>query len=190
MPTRKVFFLQGVRAFILALMMVLGASSSASSGLKKGERRSQVSFPQTQIQVGSHSLTVEVADNEERRRQGLMFREKMSQDQGMLFVFAQNQVLRFWMKNTFIPLSIAFIDENYQIVDIQNMEPVRSMMERAKTYSSRAEARLALEVNQGWFEQRNIKVGDPISIPKPEVSPLLLDLSKEGARQRSRRRSQ
>ncbi|NUM67369.1 DUF192 domain-containing protein [candidate division KSB1 bacterium] len=86
---------------------------------------------------------------------GLMFREQLPEDQGMLFVFEMSRIQSFWMRNTFIPLDIAFIASDGKIVDIQHMAP----LDESKSYISAAPALYVLEVNAGWFERHGVKVG-------------------------------
>ena len=107
------------------------------------------------IRIKDVALQVEIAQTEEAAGLGLMFRENLPENQGMLFVFPHQQILSFWMRNTFIPLDIAFIDENGTVVDIQTMAP----LDETRNYISAAPALYALEVNAGWFENREIKVG-------------------------------
>ena len=88
-----------------------------------------------------------------------MFRETLPEDQGMLFVFPYERVLSFWMRNTYIPLDIAFINSAGEIIDIQRMEPI----DESKHYVSNAPALYALEVNGGWFERHQIEVGATVT---------------------------
>lgn len=108
-----------------------------------------------------HIVKVEVAATAETRERGLMFRSDLPEDQGMLFI--QPEVGRggFWMKNTLIPLSIAFIDPSGRIVDIKDMEPCRE--EPCPVYSPIAPYQYALEVKKGYFQKRGIKVGDRVT---------------------------
>ena len=103
-------------------------------------------------------VQVEVADTPQARARGLMFRTHLPEDHGMLFLFESPQRLVFWMKNTLIPLSIAFLDARWRVVDIQDMDPPRPGGE-IPIYVSRAEAQYALEVNQGFFRRHGITVG-------------------------------
>ncbi len=109
------------------------------------------------ITINSTALRIEVAETETERAIGLMYRDSMPKDCGMLFIFPQEDLLSFWMKNTYIPLSIAFVDVTGLIIDIQDMEPLS-----LDSVISNGFALYALEVNQGWFRQNNIKVGDRI----------------------------
>ncbi len=103
-------------------------------------------------------VQVEVADTPETRARGLMFRTHLPENHGMLFLFEVPQRLAFWMKNTRIPLSIAFISTRWRIVDIQDMDPP-APGGQIPVYISRTEAQYALEVNQGFFARYGITVG-------------------------------
>lgn len=107
------------------------------------------------LTIAGVPLFVETAQTETERQRGLMFREHLPPDQGMLFIFPVSQIQSFWMRNTFIPLDIAFIDRDGVIVDIQHMKPV----DESVLYTSRAPALYALEVNAGWFAQHGIEAG-------------------------------
>jgi uncharacterized membrane protein (UPF0127 family) len=107
-------------------------------------------------------VRVEIADDTPEQMRGLMYRTALAEDRGMLFVFDEEQELSFWMKNTLIPLSIAFVDSEGRIVDIQDMKPLD---DDPPHYVSAEPARYALEVNRGFFEERGIKVGDSAELP-------------------------
>jgi len=104
-------------------------------------------------------LTVEIARTDEERALGLMFRKKLPDGQGMLFVFDRDQQMSFWMKNTLIPLSIAFITSDGHILEIKDMQP-----NDINSVKSSRSARYALEVPQGWFNRVNVKAGDVVKI--------------------------
>jgi uncharacterized membrane protein (UPF0127 family) len=108
-------------------------------------------------------VRVEIADDDAERAQGLMGRTALGDDRGMLFVFGEEQHLLFWMRNTLIPLSIAFMDSEERIVDIQDMKPLD---DDPPHYVSTEPARYALEVNQGFFEERGVEVGDRANLPE------------------------
>lgn len=112
------------------------------------------------INKKSISLHVEIADNNTSRQTGLMFRKSLAEDSGMLFVFENEQRLNFWMKNTYIPLSIAYIDKYGFIKDILSMKP----LDISRTYPSSVPAMYALEVNEGWFKKNNITAGCRINL--------------------------
>lgn len=107
------------------------------------------------VSVGGVPISVEIADTPALRERGLMQRDSLPDDAGMLFVYADEQVRSFWMRNTKIPLDIAFIDRNGSIVSIEQMQPQTD----ANTVSS-SPAMYALEMNQGWFEANGVGVGD------------------------------
>ena len=109
---------------------------------------------------GEARLRAEIADSDESRARGLMFRKKLSDGEGMLFVFDRDQMMSFWMKNTLIPLSIAYIASDGRILELHDMEPGNLNPVR----SSRS-ARYALEVPAGWFDRAGVTLGDRLSLP-------------------------
>jgi uncharacterized protein len=106
-------------------------------------------------------ITVEIALTDEEHSKGLMYRKQLPDGEGMLFVFDRDQQLSFWMKNTIIPLSIAFIASDGHILEIKDMQP----NDLTSVRSSRS-VRYALEVPQGWFRRVNVKAGDQVTINK------------------------
>lgn len=131
-----------------------GENQKAASAKSADEQRSNNLF----IKIEGISLEVEIVQDTESRQLGLMYREELGENLGMLFVFESTQVLSFWMRNTFIPLDIAFIDAAGVIVDIQRMEP----LDESKQYISAAPALYALEVNAGWFEKNGVNRGSKV----------------------------
>ena len=119
------------------------------------------SLPQSTITVKEYELTVEIASKQADCLKGLMYRESLRKNKGMLFVFPRAKFQRFYMKNTYIPLSIAFLEDDGKIINIEKMQPRDS---RTKHWSKR-QCRLVLEVNQGWFERHGIRPGDRMDIP-------------------------
>ncbi len=115
--------------------------------------------------VGNQRIRVEVAATGADRRLGLMHRESLPEDHGMLFIFPVEKLRSFWMKNTPLPLSIAFADSGGKIVHIADLEPHST----DPVWSVRP-AKLALEMNRGWFARRGVFVGDAIQgIPRVVV---------------------
>ncbi len=110
------------------------------------------------LNAGLYVIRAEVADSAETRARGLMYRESMPANHGMLFVFAEAERQCFWMKNTRIPLSIAFLDDRGVIVNIADMQP-----QSEDNHCSTRPVRYALEMNQGWFAAKNIRPGFRIS---------------------------
>ena len=111
-------------------------------------------LPTVQLSTGMHLIRAEVADSMEARMQGLMYRKSMAQNAGMVFVFDENAAHCMWMKNTLIPLSVAFIDQSGEIINIADMQP-----HSEQSHCASRPARYALEMNKGWFAQRGIKPG-------------------------------
>jgi len=109
------------------------------------------------LKIGAHEIRAEVANTEDSRRQGLMFRERLGENAGMIFLYPQPEVTAMWMKNTRVPLSVAFLDRNGRILNIEDMAPFSE-----DAHASKGEAAYALEVNRGWFSRRGIKAGDRV----------------------------
>lgn len=107
------------------------------------------------LRIANAVLLVEVSDNNRSRQAGLMHRKFMAEHRGMLFVFDKPEPLCFWMRNTHIPLSIAYLDEDARIIEIFDMTPLDE-----RSVCSSVPAQFALEVNQGWFQRHRVKVGD------------------------------
>ncbi len=119
-----------------------------------------VSFDKRWIQLGSKKIQVEIADRRPKREKGLMGRMKpLKKNEGMLFVFSYEKTLSFWMKNTYIPLSIGYFNKKKKLIDIQNMNPISMLQIKIPSFKSKAPAMYALEMNQGWFRKNYIKVG-------------------------------
>lgn len=148
--------LNWLNALILSLFLSVHAFATTN----------KVSFESQKIQIGSKKITVEIASTREQQTQGLMFREKMPQNSGMLFIFDQEQPLNFWMKNTFINLSIAYIGKNKRIIDIIDMKATSAIETNFPSYPSSKPAMYALEMNQGWFTKNRIKIGDLLTLPR------------------------
>ena len=111
-------------------------------------------LPVAQLNAGMYLIRAEVASDPATRAQGLMYRKSLAQNAGMLFIFDERAIQCFWMKNTLIPLSIAFIDDRGTIVNIEEMEPQTEV-----SHCAAQPVRYALEMNRGWFASRGIKPG-------------------------------
>ena len=115
------------------------------------------------IYMAGKELYVEIADTEESRESGLMYRNFLPENQGMLFVFDSEDYHAFWMRNTYIPLDIIWIDQNSKIVDIKtDFKPCT--MPNCEAYKPIKKAMYVVEVNTGWTEKNNVKVGDSVSL--------------------------
>ena len=117
----------------------------------------QPPLPAVELGAGMHVIRAEVADNNSSRARGLMRRTALPPNGGMLFVFDEDAIHCMWMKNTLIPLSVAFIDARGAIINIADMQP-----HSEQSHCAARPARYALEMTQGWFAQRGIRAGAPL----------------------------
>lgn len=149
--------------FILALAvlsLLAPACGPATPSRGTGPTKAQKALPTAILTCGPVSIEAELAATEAQREAGLMFRKSLPAGKGMLFVFESDQILSFWMRNTTLPLSIAYISSDGTIRDIRDLEP----LSEAGISSSRS-VRYALEVPRGWFASVGIKVGDRLVLP-------------------------
>jgi uncharacterized membrane protein (UPF0127 family) len=117
------------------------------------------------VELDGHRFQIEIAADEASRERGLMFRESMPSDHGMLFVFDDAQVRTFWMKNTHIPLDILYFDQNYKLVSVQRrVPPCLNSGNNCPGYPSEGEARYALELNAGMADKFGVKAGDVLDV--------------------------
>ena len=135
------------RSMFLGLFLLFGVIATATAEM-----------PRIDLSAGIHRINAEVAYTDPMRQQGLMNRRNMANQEGMLFVFEQSQRFCMWMKNTYIPLSVAFIDDAGAIVNIEDMTP-----QSEQSHCASKPARYALEMNLGWFEKRGLRAGSKIS---------------------------
>ena len=110
-----------------------------------------------QMNLGGVTVEIEVAVTPREQMQGLMYRESMPENHGMLFVYNEPDYMSFWMKNTKIPLSIAYIREDGIIGNILDMKPYTGLFDPTEHYPSKYESLYALEMNQGWYAKHNVK---------------------------------
>ena len=122
-----------------------------------GVAQAQSSMPLTELSAGMYRIEAEVAANNPDRMQGLMNRRSMAPNQGMLFVFPQAARHCMWMRNTYLPLSVAFLDDDGRIINIEDMQP-----QTETSHCAAAPARFALEMNLGWFKQKGFGPGTRI----------------------------
>lgn len=146
-----------------ALVLIL-SMCAAIAGCSRPAGEQPQRLPKAAIGVAGRSLEVEVASSETQRQIGMMYRRKLAPDEGMLFVFKSAQPVSFYMKNTYVPLSIAFIADDGKIINIAHMEPLS-----LTTHPSRLPAMYALEMPYGWFANNGVKEGDKVEIP-PSVT--------------------
>ena len=146
----------GRRSFLLSLVIFFAFLSSCSAREKFEKREFTI-----EGRGGVVRVTAEIARTDAQRQQGLMHRKELKDGEGMLFIFERDQILTFWMKNTLVPLSIAYIASDGRIVEIYDMQPGNLDPVR----SSRS-VRYALEVPQGWFSRTGLGPGDRLDIEK------------------------
>jgi len=156
-----------IRSVLLGLFLAL-------AGLPLPAQEAQPPLPVLDFLIGKDRVSAEVARTPGQMERGLMFRMKMADDAGMIFVLGAPQRAQFWMENTFLPLSVAYLDAQGKIVEIHDMKP----FDRTVVASESREICYALEMNQGWFAARGIAAGTPLrpvapgaAFGKPPLSP-------------------
>lgn len=142
---------------ILVLLVAACAIGVVAPGLA-------AELPTMTLTIGSHKAIAEIATTPDQRSVGLMHRFSLKPDHGMLFVFERSETLGFWMKNTFVALSIAFIADDGRIINIEDMKP-----QTETSHTSKGPARYALEMRKGWFAERGIGPGALVKgLPVPK----------------------
>lgn len=114
----------------------------------------QMNLPRTKLTIGMYLVDTQVAATPDQRSTGLMFRQQMPEAEGMLFVFDQTSEQCFWMKNTLLPLTAAFVADDGTIINLADMKP-----QTTESHCSAKPVRYVLEMNQGWFAKKGIKAG-------------------------------
>lgn len=140
------------RLFFLGIIFFLLCTQSFAQNIP------QTNLPRTILTAQEHTIDVQLAQSPQEWSKGLMWRANMPENEGMLFVFDKPSRQCFWMKNTYLPLSAAFVDDQGMIVNIADMQPLST-----REHCSDKPVRFVLEVHQGWFKKRNIEAGDHIS---------------------------
>lgn len=144
--------------FLKPLLILLAYSLASLNAFGQGVPQTQL--PRMTLNAGMHLIQAQVAQNFEQRQIGLMWRKEMPQNEGMLFVFEQAAVQCFWMRNTLLPLTAAFVADDGTIVNLADMKP-----QSDESHCSKKPVRFVLEMNQGWFAKRNIQAGYKLSGP-------------------------
>ena len=140
-----------MRHFLTAFTVLVACSGAIA-------QEPQTDLPRARLAAGMYQIDAQVAASYEQRMTGLMFRKEMPQHEGMLFVFEQPSVQCFWMKNTILPLTAAFIADDGTIVNLADMKP-----QTTDSHCSAKPVRFVLEMNQGWFAKKGIKAGMKLS---------------------------
>ena len=139
------------RSPLLALALAAALSAAAAQGVPQD-------LPAITLNAGMHNIRAAVAQTPDQLTTGLMFRRQMAQHEGMLFVYDEPARHCFWMKNTILPLSIAFLTDDGTVTNIEDMQP-----QTLDSHCSTQPVRYAIEMHQGWFAKRGITAGSKIS---------------------------
>jgi uncharacterized membrane protein (UPF0127 family) len=151
---------------LFRLPSVLAAALLLISGIPdtvEAQSRAQATLPTVKLTAGIHVITAEAATTPQSRTVGLMYRERLAPNHGMLFVFEEKSQQCFWMRNTVVPLTIAFIEDDGTIAQLADMAPKTEV-----SHCSQKPVRYALEMEQGWFAKRGIAAGARVGgLPPP-----------------------
>jgi len=138
----------------LTLLPLLVIAAALALGATACPKTAKSGLPMIPMLIEDHKVWAELAANDAQRARGLMYRRSMKPNRGMLFVYPRKERLSFWMKNTFLPLTIAFLDDDGTIVHLEDMAPQTTAGHRTPKA-----VKYALEMNRGWFAERGIEVG-------------------------------
>jgi uncharacterized membrane protein (UPF0127 family) len=141
----------------LGLLSTLAFMHSFAQNL---ENQPQKGLPRVTLQAGMHRIDAQVASTSEQQQTGLMYRKDMPRQEGMLFVFEKAVQQCFWMRNTLLPLTAAFVADDGAIVNLADMKP-----QSDDAHCSKKPVRFVLEMNQGWFASKGLKAGDKLAGP-------------------------
>lgn len=150
-----------IAALLLAALGLLSCCGGPRAAAAQGPTRPNPPLRTVELRSGGASILAELALTADERERGLMFRRELPEGRGMLFVFEADQRLAFWMKNTTIPLSIAYLSSDGTIREVRELEP----LSLAPVQAERS-VRYALEAPRGWFERAGLEVGDRFEIPR------------------------
>ena len=152
------FILKVIPQLLKPWGLLIACSFAAFNAMAQGIPQTQL--PRITLNAGMHLIQAQVAQESEQRQIGLMWRKEMPQNEGMLFVFEQAGVQCFWMRNTLLPLTAAFVADDGTIVNLADMKP-----QSDDSHCSKKPVRFVLEMNQGWFTKRNIQAGFKLTGP-------------------------
>lgn len=163
MPPSFMMYIKQARPVALALALLMVIATPTSLMAQQGP---QPRLPTVDLRAGMHTIKAELAVTPEQQMTGMMFRKEMNGNDGMLFVADEKSARCFWMKNTLVPLTIAFIGDDGTIVNLADMQPLDE-----RSHCAKAPVRFALEMRQGWFDKRGIKAGAKLSGPPFAAAP-------------------
>lgn len=148
-------------AWLLSFLMVFNFSFYTHSQDKKDSQK--IGFEKKYIKIGNKRLHVEIAKTIQQQQQGLMHRAQLGENEGMIFVFEDEDYRSFWMKNTLIDLSIGYFNKNFELVEVIDMKATSVMDINPPSYPTVKRSKYAVEVNKGWFTKNKIKIGDRLN---------------------------
>lgn len=147
-----------IKSYYFLLVWLFGTLPQVNAQAADGQP--QLNLPRVTLQAGMHRIDAQLAQTSDQRQIGLMFRKEMPRHEGMLFVFEQASQQCFWMRNTKIALTAAFVAEDGTLVNLADMKPMTD-----DAHCSKLPVRFVLEMNQGWFASKNLKAGDKLRGP-------------------------
>lgn len=150
----------GKYQFTFSLTLAIAALGLAAC-ISNAAGMAQSQLPTLNMRVGEHDVKAELANTDLSRQIGLMNRQQLGENSGMLFVFERSETQCMWMKNTLIDLDVAFADANGKILNIEQMKAGT-----ADIHCSSGNAKLALEMNRNWFSTRGIEAGELLNVPE------------------------
>jgi uncharacterized protein len=157
-----------MKALLLVTALLISPLALAVMPVKPSSEAKKVQKLKTEtITVGGQKVTAEIADTDDTREKGLMYRKSMGENEGMLFVFDSDEMLGFWMKNTLIPLAIGYFDKDRKLIEVHEMVPAAMGDMYPKSYPSSKPARYALEMNKGWYSRHNVRPGAELVRSRP-----------------------
>jgi uncharacterized membrane protein (UPF0127 family) len=146
--------------WLIVVMALLAGCERGPAGSAAPSAPTVPMLPTVRVELAGKPFTLEVADDPDEMQRGLMFRQSMPRDHGMLFAYENERILSFWMKNTYIPLDIVFLDSAGRVVTIKQMKP----LDLTSTAADRP-ARYAIELNAGVAGEIGLKPGDLVALP-------------------------
>ncbi len=149
-----------IPALLVAAALAIALALAQGIAWAKEPAKASKTSPLKKILVGKTPLWVELAETLEKQERGLMFRRSMPENEGMLFVYKEPIEMSFWMRNTFIPLDIAFIGADGVILNIHQARP----LDESVLYRSAGSAKYVIETNQGWFARHGLGPGDKVTL--------------------------
>ncbi len=158
MPALRAFFVYRHNALMHIRSIVFVGLLALLAGQAQAQEQPQLNLPRVSLAAGMHRIDAQLALTPDQRQIGLMHRAEMPQHEGMLFMFEEPAQQCFWMKNTLLPLTAAFVADNGMIVNLVDMKP-----QTTDSHCSAKPVRFVLEMNQGWFARRAIKAGSRLT---------------------------